>query len=268
MAAVAAVSAAVAPARQRPDVRRVLGRQLLFIWETRRVAFLLVLLFGALALIEFIAWRIGRPAVATTAFVDLGPLLIATGVLWPLVVWRDEGPAKRQYHRSMPVDVTVHDAARVAAGAIWLAVALAAFYAAGWLQAVLHGQTDLLRAVWPTHPLLFLFVPLLCYLLTSILAVASGRPLEWLIGLYFGMVLLALLSDVASMSFIERGLRYVLGPDRFGLAFTAWGAPNALISGRHSELLTIWLWLGSLAVWFVAAASGIIGVSMARRGRG
>jgi hypothetical protein len=284
------MTAVAAPARKhaapvRPPLLRVFMRQFVLLWQTRRAAVLAVLP-GSLLLVELFAWRLrslepdgplSNGGVPTSIFASLLPLLIATAVLWPLVVWRDETPAKRQYHWSMPVDVSAHDALRVAAGAVWLMIALGVFYLMGSVSAAAHGTSDMLRLLGPALPLSFVLVPVLVYLLVSALPLGTNRPLEWLIGSYLALAVLILGVEAAGAHFVERGFYHVLGSRPWALTFTVVHGPNALmgehaaaISGeavRYDSGVTWGVWLGSLLLWLLISVACIGAVSAYRRGR-
>src|SRR5688572_30992088 len=46
--------------------------------------------------------------------------LLLGAIAWPPLVWRGQGPLRRNYHRTLPVDHLTHDLLKVAAGAISL----------------------------------------------------------------------------------------------------------------------------------------------------
>jgi hypothetical protein len=112
------------------------------------------------------------------------PFLAAT---WPAFLWRDEGPAQRRYHWSLPADRGWHDLARVAAGAIWIAILTVLVFTviAAWLPG---GRLGMIPARW------FFMTLLAAYGLGSIAALTTERPLLWIMGTIalaaFGLALL------------------------------------------------------------------------------
>jgi hypothetical protein len=253
---------ATAPAVRKPALSAALRAQLVLLWRMRRVAFLFALLFGALALIEFIVWRLNPNNVTSTGVVaEMLSLLVVAGGVWSLLVWRDEEPAKRHYHWSLPVDVTAHDAVRVAAGAAWLVAALLAFWAAVFVLAAVHGEVAYLRQLGTGQLLSFVLVPLLTYTLVSVLTVGTDRPLHWIVGLYFGLVIVMITADAAGVGAgLIRLANAVFGPSpglSLGFAFT--GVSRGYPVGS---------WLSAWLFWLLIAAAGIAAVSAARRRRG
>jgi hypothetical protein len=247
-------------ATQRLSLLHVLMRQHLLLWWTRRLAFLGLLLFGSLAVLEFVVWRAQFEELTTTMLAaGMLPVLAIIGGVWALVVWREEEPARRQYHWSMPVDVTVHDLLRVLAGGSWLLVVLLAFYVTVYALAALHGDTEYLRQLGAAYFFAQVFVPLLAYLLLSVLTVGSGKPLHWLTGLYVVLVVTLLVADASNMG-LERYFQAALGPERWGLAF-------AFTGGGPVGDAPLSAWVSSWLLWMVIATGAVVGISVAQRGR-
>jgi hypothetical protein len=243
---------------------RVLRLQLQLLWSSRRAPYLLVLLLGMVAIIELIVWRLSAHGVrAAELFAEMLPLLIVLGALWPTVVWRDEGPARRFAHWSMPVDVSAHDLLRVLAGALWLAAAIVAAYAAALAFAALHGTTSALVGAGALHFIGFLLAPLLTYVLVSILAVAVNRPLEWLMALYAAMVVLILLTVSGGVQVVERLFYHVLGPRPWGLWHAVYSGPESAVGDSAAA----GAWLASWGVWMLIGAAGVLQATLWRRGR-
>jgi hypothetical protein len=108
-------------------------------------------------------------------------------VLVPMVIWKNEDPARRGYHHSMPVDHGPHAIARGAAGLAWTMVGVMAFFAwVGLLSALTGGSV---ANVEPWQWLAPFAGATVTYLLGSALTLVSSRPWKWLglgaIGFFF-----------------------------------------------------------------------------------
>jgi hypothetical protein len=132
------------------------------------------------------AYRVGAVQRMNVEVLTKGLVFLAA--VWPAFLWRDEGPAQRRYHWSLPADRGWHDLARVAAGAIWIAIlTVLAFTAiAVWLPG---GRGVTIPARW------FVMILLGAYGMGSIAALTTERPLMWILGaIAFGAVASAMLS--------------------------------------------------------------------------
>ncbi|MEX0894074.1 MAG: hypothetical protein WEB88_18030 [Gemmatimonadota bacterium] len=94
--------------------REVLVAQLWMLWDSRRVAVLVV----SLGLAMFIP----VPGNGMLPFlVGIHVTVLLAALLWGAVVWHAQDPEHRMEHREMPVAFKVHDLARVLAGALLFA---------------------------------------------------------------------------------------------------------------------------------------------------
>lgn len=163
--------------------------------------------------------------------------LVAIGGIAAALAWVYDAPRDRRYHWAMPVPRETHDILRVAAGAIWLMVAIALFGAVA-----LFAEDRLVREQWlssaPLYWVGLFMVPVLAYLLCTIATLLSGRPLLWL----GGAILVALilnskpvaqyappLADVGIALFDDEH------PPSLGAALTGWYQVSPWNSGREQH---------------------------------
>ena len=121
--------------------------------------------------------------------------LVGYGAVAAALMWASEPPANRRYHWAMPIARRTHDALRVAAGAVWLVVAIAAFAVAAWVTEGAAIQEQWLRNA-PLYWLGMFLVAVLIYLLCSIAALLVAKPLLWLAGV--GLVILISISKTVA----------------------------------------------------------------------
>jgi hypothetical protein len=126
-----------------------------------------------------------------TAFVVLQPRVgglpltpaagIATALLAllvPMVIWKEEDPARRGYHHAMPVEHGPHALARGAAGLAWTMAGVAAFFAwVGLVSGITGGHVVDVQAWQWLAPFAGAAV---LYLLGSALTLVTSRPWKWL----------------------------------------------------------------------------------------
>jgi hypothetical protein len=112
-------------------------------------------------------------------------------VLVPMVIWKNEDPARRGYHHSMPVDHGPHAIARGAAGLAWTMAGVTAFFA--WLGLLTVATGGNVANVEPWQWLAPYAGATVTYLLGSALTLVTSRPWKWLglgaIGFFFVNVL-------------------------------------------------------------------------------
>lgn len=131
------------------------------------------------------------------AIVGAAEILYLVGVGWALLVWWHEFRNRRNYHWAMPVSRVCHDLARTAAGAGWLLLGGAVFCMVAIVAAYLGGvtapaPTAVLPAVFWISCFALLLIP---YLALTFLILLTARPLEWLIGLPAGILIVAFVLD-------------------------------------------------------------------------
>ncbi|MEX2610189.1 MAG: hypothetical protein WEA24_09610 [Gemmatimonadota bacterium] len=180
------------PVIPRVAFRDVLAAQLWMLWDSRRVAVLVV----SLGLAMFIPLQPGHGMMPFLVGIHITVLVAA--LLWGAVVWHAQDPDHRMEHREMPVDFKTHDLARVLAGALLFAgaygvIAIAALFAppviggppalAGWqlfgmaaglMAAYLFGSA---AGIALRHPIAGLSIFLVGYiLLGQVLMVVVRHP--------------------------------------------------------------------------------------------
>jgi hypothetical protein len=182
-----------------PGFGTVLKRQVHLLWSSKAALFILLMLPGALLATAAAAayWMPGSFSGPDFELIGMLPFVILMGGAWGILVWRDEPPSKRGYHRSLPVDVAAHHLARVAAGAVWLLPALLLYFAAGIFVTALRGDTGAVAAAGPTLWLGYLLAALILYGMMAALATAVERPLSWIVWGYVALAATAMLVAMA-----------------------------------------------------------------------
>ena len=166
-----------------PDLRTVAMMQLKFLFQMKyAVGLAMILVWGVVGMKLFAGEMPGPPGVTLPLLIPLHVTIVFLGGLAGVLAWMNEAPQNRRYHWAMPVKREVHDILRIAAGAVWLLVALAMYSALAWIL-----EEPVVRERWlsdaPIFWLSIFLTPLLTYLLTSIAALMAGRPLLWLGGI-------------------------------------------------------------------------------------
>lgn len=226
-----------------PTARTVARSQLQLLVQTMYLPSVITLpLLSLMAIHEFGGRNAGEIAPWFRAPLLMGilPALIGIAVIAAIIAWINEGPRKRRYHWSMPVQREVHDAMRITAGAIWLVVAIAICLAVG-----VATEEKVVRDQWAMHtPWLyvnFIVVPLLAYLLTSIATVLWDRAILWL-----GIMVIALIT--CASPFVEQHAPFVADVYR------------AVIDGAHGEPYT----LGNALTGYWNSSLGLAGAERER----
>jgi hypothetical protein len=262
-----------------PAYTTVIGRQAWLLLVSWRGPVLAGSLVGLVLMLDatFRTLTAGSPGPWPPAVVEILGWFWALGVLWGTGVWREETPAKRGYHTSLPVDRAAHDLARVLAGAAWLVGCVALVLTVGALAAARGGQLGVVAAL-PAWVWVGAFTaPLLTYTLTSAFAVALNRPLEWMLLGLVTVFALAIAAEWAGVGWLLRGVGFVAGGD-YGLA-TAVAHPamsarrlflgvNPAIGVDDAAIVQIAAldgrWLASLAAWATVAV-GALAFALTRR---
>ena len=185
-----------------------------------------------------------------------GMVLLAIGTVWGVVAWRDEPPRTRFYHWSMPIDVAVHDLARVTAFLLWFLAGLALYLLVGLL--VMSGYDVPLRAVGWMPWVAPYAVGIIGYLLGVAFATAFERPVEYVLGVIILSSALWLVAVAYQLEWLLAGLRQVFF-GRYGLITAAAhhgvaGMSLYVSPGARTEHLSLavpiplWLTMGIVAV--------------------
>ena len=195
---------------------------------------------------------LGRAHVFNAAWIVLHGLL---GCGWALAVWRDTQRSTRTIHWSMPVDVTAHDIARLAAGIAWLTMLTAVSVAALLVLASLHGFTGDVFSSPPVFWLAHFAAAWIGYLLVAPLSTISGRPAEIILLTYIGVSGgLALLSLHGDSKLFDRFARMmeVIFFGKYGLATAFFGGKD--LDGQWTSSLALpdgfaVTWIASALLW-------------------
>jgi hypothetical protein len=194
---------------------------------------------------------------------EICTVMVALALLLPMAMWQDEPPARRDYHRVMPIRASTHTLLRVVAGWCWIMLLTALYLSAvvavpgmvrwlpGGLPVIVHYMA------WWEWAVPFTAVTV-AYLFTSAAAVGARRPLVWvggLIILYWGLVTLSLMLQMKQST--DALLQAYSGFYGFAAAMmgqVSWtaAAPDPL------------RWLGATAIWGLAGAALLFVVSQRR----
>lgn len=241
-----------------PGFGIVLRQQMRLLWLSRRPQLLAALMVGSFLMMRAVVWwtntRTGSMTLDAILFTQVTPLIMAIGGAWGIIVWRDDPPKHRRYHWSLPVDMTHHDLARVLAGALWLLAAIAVYFAVGSMLALADGTAAELRHGAGFTALHYALAPLLAYMLMSGFGVASNRPFEWALGLFFGLQLFVALAMVLDRhSLIVRFFESAVFTGSWGLgaALSGWG-PGSSSEGGGVPAVLLWLAIGTVLVALAA----------------
>lgn len=262
----------VRPLNAGPPARAVITEQLRLTGLLLRGggAFFGVLLLGALVLplltLSGSAARGGSPGlnVSNLTFTpEMSGPMVLLALIVPLIVWRDEEPARRDYHWLMPVPRRTHTLMRAFAGWCWTMVATLAYVIViGILPVIVQGLTTVAQPYHPGFSVWEWLVPFgaatVAYALASVAAVTAQRPLVWVFGslaIYAGIVLIMLTQGMrrAATALLHAwdgsfGLRSVL----YGVTASADGltSPDVL----HWALATTLWGGGAIALlWFASS---------------
>lgn len=205
--------------------------------------------------------------------------LFLLGGVWGVLIWHEEGPKARWYHWSLPLDASVHDSARVLAGAVWLLAAVALFLV--WVvgMSAATGHLPELLAVptltWAAFPT----TALVGYLLLAALGTLTGKALEW--GLLSGVTLLVATFELAvenpdlpavlrpvrgvlrAVFLSDHGFLTVLHGMARRAQLEAAGGPVAA-AGPSADPGT---WLAATGLWLALGAGAVLGAAWWHRRR-
>ena len=178
-------------------------------------------------------------------------------LLVPMAVWKGEDPARRGYHRAMPVSHAAHAVVRSLSGMAWMLAAVAAYFV--WLgaaSAMTGGRVEPAYAWQWAVPFTGAAV---MYLLGSALTLATAHPWRWLGGAFVGYTFLGALrvaegtrSLFDTVNVVIAG-RYGLGTVVSGLS-PRWHGYGHLGADASTWLAATWLWLAIAVVVFAWAA--------------
>lgn len=186
-------------------------RQFRLLWTSRRPFILAVALLALLVLA-------GEPWShdPKTRLLTFSPIwLVLVGPVWAFAVFHNEGPSKRLYLWSLPVNRLQHTLARLTAGLVWLWIMYLILILAGIGMAALDGDLWQLGEVSVAGWVNLFTGPLMGYLLVSVLTVASDFPIRWFFGIIFLFPLtLSVLADWLGLdALVEQILKPLSAPD-------------------------------------------------------
>jgi hypothetical protein len=240
-----------APSRRPATGWTSLLQQIRLLGVSRRWAYLITCFVGWIAIYRVLP----TPNGAWSVYPSLIAGIIA-GAAWPLITWNAEAPSRRGYHWSLPVARLPHDLARVAAGALYLLVGIAALAAACVGLAISDGSLAELRAVPRILWLSFFTAPLLTYLLVSPIALWN----EYRITRYalIGFIVMGALAGFVGgpfVVFITAVLDPIMMHDTFGLAEVLVGtAARVGMDAAVGNAATVPdTWWSAVALWFGVA---------------
>jgi hypothetical protein len=237
--------------------------------------------WGAVAREQFrsVGLALRREALAATGFVALATVWLAAmqshsfggvrlypeagvpaamlALLVPMAVWKGEDPARRGYHRAMPVSHAAHAAARSLSGLAWTLAGVGAYFA--WLGAMTAATGGQVRSESPYLWVVPFTAATVMYLLGSALTLATTHPWRWLGGGFVGYLFLgALPMGDGTRSLFDVVNTVVTG--RYGFTTVISGqSPVPWRSYAHHAdasvwLAATWLWLAMAVTLFAWAA--------------
>lgn len=258
-----------------------------------------LLALGLLLLTVFVIYdyRVGRTTPSLgDGHVDVAPemfaLLSLLGLAAPVLLWWNEGPARRDYHWSMPVDRTRHTLLKAAVGWLWMQLAVAIFVLWAVAAASLTGgrvstyhaitgfdaaANEFVRSAvaYPVSQWLVPFTAMtITYLFSSAVSIGSDHPWRWYVGAWAGLMFFGMMSETDVPSIEAVGEAVVEGRYSLKMALQGTFTEPLRIAGEHGRSLRfpvdradLGAWLGATALWGGLAAAGMW-VALRRRGEG
>ena len=263
---------------ERIPMRDVVAEQFRYVALAARRETLLMLV--VLLVVSFAA---AMTIVHDNIVVDFDPendfMFPAIGFLLPFALWKARDREPTAHFWVMPVEHRRHALARVLAGWLWLMllVALLAVWvsifvlASGGSFAPVAERLVLRAAEWPANPTLADFdavmaraprwgwiVPVtastIAYTVSSALVLATRNPVQWIVGIVAGVLLLGLATAEVAFEVLRTTFDVVLTYP-WGLDTVLLGGQNSLntmILGPAGEQTRVWLDLPEFDVWLKA----------------
>lgn len=248
-------AAAAGSVRRSPSLTEVFRAQLRLVFRRRWS-------LAALAVLTALPMTVMAASLQGVSGVTLSDLVRGTwawpavlALVWPIIAaWRDDAPSERAYHWTLPMDRSRLQLLRAAAGWVHLVAGLAAGIALGWATgASIHdwmapGQATVLAAVVPSATVM--------YLVGTLPAVTTDRPLLWLVVAYLAVVALQGLAMTRGWGWLETGLAEVFtsGPLSLNAVSQAVSSEPGGNGVAGSPWRAVALWLAVTAGLTVAAA--------------
>jgi hypothetical protein len=263
------------------------------------VAVVLVV-FGVYGLIDNLYWGLGKPSPVIMLPSDLLTYLSLVGVGLPFFIQRGPvTPFRSGLPWTLPVGRARHALLRVTGGWLWLMAAVAVlllwavgipFLSGGELQEprlfLVASFTDPLPVDPASLPTVLWSIPwwlwlvpfpaaTALYLLISALFLATPHPGRWLVGVFLGLLLLAIVverADLAFMSGFGEPAFQILTEGQHGLTTLITGGtaavegvdlPNGESMSMFVGMPTFGRWAGSAGLW-IGAGLAILGLAALR----
>jgi hypothetical protein len=227
----------------------------------RRVRGVMIGCAGAAIVLEVLQARIDSIEPTPGAFTGVRFIAIALLALaWGASIWRGEGPKNRSYFLSHPVDASVHELSRIAAGAGWLVVAIGGAVIVALIGATVRHAAGGGTVDGPLASIGLFTGAVLVYLMVAAVSTLTSRVAEVVILAYASMVLVV---PLLSMAGFGRSVGRILTPIMVG----TFGFRAALVAPVEATPSAIGVWTGALVIWYVVAGALIGGAVWWRRGR-
>jgi hypothetical protein len=188
-------------------------------------------------------------------------LVTLVALLLPFGVWEDEDPRRRAYHWSMPVTRSAHAVARVIAGWVWLMAATLLYLIGAALTVVITeritGEAQSYGPQFVAWTWLYPFTAAtIAYLLLSVAAVGSRKPIAWVLVV---IALFGVLSMILRALEYQQAAKMVEGlyTGEYGLAAAVMGHIQGVNAPRPGFYWSLTRWLGSTAIW-ASVATGLL----------
>ena len=166
-------------------------------------------------------------------YITAAPMVLIA-LFIPFAVWRNEAPARRAYHWSMPVSRSTHTLARLGAGWVWMMATVLVYMllALSFVVGVSLTYDSQVRVFDEPWTLLVPFVAAtVAYLLTSTAAIASDHPWRWIGGIVVAYIVAAIFADSLHIEWL-RSLASSIAEGDYGLSSGVFGE----ISDKHHAL--------------------------------
>jgi len=182
---------------------------------------------------------------------EAGVPAVILALLVPMAVWKGEDPARRGYHRAMPVNHGAHAVMRALSGLVWTLGATLAYFAwFGVASALTGGHVD--HEAWWLWLTPFAGVAV-TYLLGSALTLVTAYPWRWMGG---GMVAYLFLNALRMADGTRPLAELVDGVlwGRYGIGTVATGY-SPVDGNRWAHHANASVWLLSTWLWLAVAIS-------------
>lgn len=249
-------AAGTAAARRNPTLAEAFGAQVRFVFRRRWA--LAALTTAVAAPMILVAMYGAAPTDDLTLSEVLGNLWsfpVLLSLVWPMAAaWRGDPPSGRGYHWTLPVDRWVHQLLRAAAGWLHLMAGLTAGVGVAWAWSaaarggMAPGDPAVLLGLIPCATLL--------YLVGTVAAVATERPLIWLFVSWIAVAAIESLARTQGWTLVRRFVGEVFTTGALSLSAAAAG-PQGVEAGLASELVA-WRPWQALPLWLAVTAALVV----------